>query len=409
MLSAIGGIMLSDVAIRKTKPRERQYKLSDEHGLYVLVTPHGSKLWRMKYRFSGKEKVLSFGPYPEVSLADARAARDEARAHLRDGIDPGIVKIRKRAERSAEQSNTFEVCAMEWLKAMAPTWSAKHAAAVQDSLEKLVFPPMGKLPIKDITPPMVRGLILDIEKNRAKEIARRIRQRMSAVFVHAIACGVAEADPAGVIKGAFAPVPTKPQPAIIDLDDVRAMMRCVEQVPAHVVTKLALRFLALTAARPGEVRLALWSEIDADKWVIPAERMKMRRPHVIPLSQQAMDILDVLRPISGGSPYLFPSSRWIKRPMSENALGYLMNRAGFAGRHVPHGFRSSFSSIMNERCPADRAVIDLMLAHAPANKVEGLYNRAEHMERRRALAQEWANLLLEGFSAPAALLSLPKR
>lgn len=401
--------MLTDAAIRKAKPREKQFKLSDSHGLYVMVMPRGSKLWRMKYRFSGKEKVLSFGPYPEVSLADARAARDEARANLRDGIDPGIVKIRKRAERAASQCNTLEACAMSWLEAMRPTWSPKHAEAVQESLEKLAFPPMGKIPVRDITPPMVRSLILDIEKKRAKEIARRVRQRLSAIFVHAIACGVAEADPAGVIKGAFAPVPTKPQPAIIDLAGVREMMRCVELVPSHVVTKLALRFLALTAARPGEIRLALWSDIEGDTWVIPAERMKMRRAHTIPLSRQAVDILEVLKPISGSSPYLFPSSRWIKRPMSENALGYLMNRSGFAGRHVPHGFRSSFSSIMNERNPADRAIIDLMLAHAPANKVEGLYNRAEHMDRRRALAQEWADILLDGLSPAAALLSLPKR
>lgn len=397
--------MLTDAAIRKVKPREKQFKLTDAHGLFLLVKPTGSRLWQMKYRYGGKEKLLSFGPYPEVSLAEARTSRDSARADLRAGIDPAITKLKRRVAASAEQANTFQAAAEMWLKTMAPTWSSKHAAAVRESLVTLVYPRVGVLPLRDITPPIVRQAILEIEGARAKEIARRCRQRMSAVFIHAIACGLTESDPAGVIKGAFAPVPTKPQPAIIDIGGLRDMLRSSEDTPSHVVTILALRFLALTASRPGELRLAVWSEIDGDLWRIPEERMKMRRPHAIPLSRQALDVIDALRPITGQSPYLFPNVRWAKRPMSENALGYLLNRAGYSGRHVPHGFRAAFSSIMNERNPADRAIIDLMLAHAPSNKIEAVYNRAEHGSRRKEISQEWADLLLEGFKPAAELLA----
>lgn len=401
--------MLTDTAIRKAKPKDKQYKLYDGRGLLLLVRTSGSKLWHYRYRYEGKEQTLSIGAYPEVSLAEARSARDSARADLRAGLNPAITKLRRRAEAAAEQRSTFEVAAREWFAVMAPTWRSRHAASVLDSMERLVFPRLGALPMRDISPQMVRAAVLDIEKVRAKEIARRVRQRISAVFIHAIACGNADADPAGVIKAAFAPVPTKPQPAIIDLTDLREMLSAVEITPAHGVTKLALRFLALTAARPGEVRLATWAEINGDGWLIPAERAKTHKEHLIPLSRQALEVIEAVRPISSGSPYVFPGVRWIMRPMSENALGYLLNRAGYSGRHVPHGFRSSFSSIMNERNPTDRAVIDLMLAHTPSNRVEGVYNRAKHMARRKALAQEWADLLLEDFPPAAELLFLPRR
>lgn len=401
--------MLTDTAIRKAKPKDKQYKLYDGRGLLLLVRTSGSKLWHYRYRYEGKEQTLSIGAYPEVSLAEARSARDRARADLRAGLNPAITKLRRRAEAAAEQRSTFEVAAREWFSVMAPTWRPRHAASVLDSMERLVFPRLGALPMRDISPQMVRAAVLDIEKVRAKEIARRVRQRISAVFIHAIACGKADMDPAGVIKAAFAPVPTKPQPAIIDLTDLREMLSAVETTPAHGVTKLALRFLALTAARPGEVRLATWAEINGDGWLIPAERAKTHKEHLIPLSRQALEVIEAVRPISSGSPYVFPGARWIMRPMSENALGYLLNRAGYSGRHVPHGFRSSFSSIMNERNPTDRAVIDLMLAHTPSNRVEGVYNRAKHMARRKALAQEWADLLLEDFPPAAELLFLPRR
>lgn len=401
--------MLTDTAIRKAKPKDKQYKLYDGRGLLLLVRTSGSKLWHYRYRYEGKEQTLSIGAYPEVSLAEARSARDGARADLRAGLNPAITKLRRRAEAAAEQRSTFEVAAREWFAVMAPTWRPRHAASVLDSMERLVFPRLGALPMRDISPQMVRAAVLDIEKVRAKEIARRVRQRISAVFIHAIACGKADADPAGVIKAAFAPVPTKPQPAIIDLTDLREMLSAVEITPAHAVTKLALRFLALTAARPGEVRLATWAELKGDGWLIPAERAKTHKEHLIPLSRQALEVIEAVRPISSGSPYVFPGARWIMRPMSENALGYLLNRAGYSGRHVPHGFRSSFSSIMNERNPTDRAVIDLMLAHTPSNRVEGVYNRAKHMARRKALAQEWADLLLEDFPPASELLFLPRR
>ncbi|GFE94894.1 tyrosine-type recombinase/integrase [Acetobacter persici] len=401
--------MLTDTAIRKAKPRDKQYKLYDERGLHLLVRPNGSRLWHYRYMFEGKEKTLSIGPYPEVSLAEARSARDSARADLRAGLNPAITKKLRRAQVAAEQNNTLEAAGRDWFALISPTWRPRHAASVLDSLERLVFPRLGAMPLRDITPQMVRDAVVDIEQARAPEIARRVRQRISAIYIHAIACGKAEGDPAGVIKAAFAPVQTRPQPAIIDLPGLREMLRAVDATPAHAVTRMAIRWLALTAARPGEVRLATWADIDGDEWVIPAERAKTHRAHTVPLSRQALDVLEAVRPITGGSPYIFPGARWALRPMSENALSYLLNRAGYAGRHVPHGFRASFSSIMNERSPADRAVIDLMLAHVPSNRVEGVYNRARHMARRKFLAQDWADILLEDFPPAAELLFLPRR
>lgn len=400
--------MLSDAEIRRIKPGEKDRKLADGSGLYLLVRANGARLWRMKYRFAGKEKLLSFGAYPEVSLAAARAARDSARAELRADQDPSLTKLQRRAAASNRDS-AFEPVARAWLKEHQQNWTERHASDVLDSLERLVFPRLGRVPIETITAPMVLEVIRAIEARRAKETARRVRQRMSAIFGFAIGSGLAEGDPAAVVRGALAPLKKGRQPAIVSLVDLRTMMHAAEAVPAHPVTKLAFRFLALTAVRPGELRAMTWRELAGDDWRIPAERMKMRREHVVPLSRQALEALEVVRELTGMGPLPFPNARWARRPMSENAIGYLLNRAGFAGRHVPHGFRAAFSSIMNERWPADRAVIDLMLAHAPKDKVEGAYNRAQHMERRREIAQSWADILLEGAAPLRDLLSGPRR
>jgi integrase len=248
---------------------------------------------------------------------------------------------------------------------------------------------------------MVLKVLREIEDRPAPETARRVRQRVSAVFVYAIALGIGETDPAAIVRGAMAPVVKTRQPAITDLVEARAVLAAVEAQPAHPVTKLANRLLALTAVRPGELRGARWGEfegLDGDQavWRIPADRMKMKREHLVPLSRQAVAVIAATRTLTGRCPLVFPSSRHAHHPMSENAIGYLLNRAGYHGRHVPHGWRATFSSTMNETFRADRHVIDLMLAHAPKDKTEAAYNRALHMERRHELAQLWADLLLEG-------------
>ena len=400
--------MLTDMQVRKLTPAEKAFKASDSGGLYLQVTPGGSKLWRMKYRFGGKEKLLSFGAYPDVSLSDARRARDDARQEIRAGRDPSLTRKQRRAQ-AASSETRLQVVGETWLTAQKPTWTERHYNDVETSLARLVWPKLGNIPIPEITPPMVLSVIKDIEKTRAIETARRVRQRLSAIFCYGIATGVGSSDPADVIKGALAPLKKGHQPAITDLVELRQMIADVESIPAHPVTILAMRFLALTAVRPGEVRAMPWLEIKEDIWEIPAERMKMKRPHVVPLSRQAMETLAAVHTLTGRGPIVFPNSRWAHRPMSENAIGYMINRAGYSGRHVPHGFRAAFSSIMNERQPEQRLVIDQMLAHTLKDKTELAYNRAQHLERRRAIYQEWADNLLEGFVSPMDLIQRPRR
>jgi integrase len=282
-----------------------------------------------------------------------------------------------------------------------------HAYDVLHSLERDVFPDLGAIPIKDITAANVLAVLRKIEKRPAIETARRVRQRISAVFVYAIASGRAESDPAAIVQKAMAPMVKGRQPAITDLEAARAILRAVDAEPASPVTKLALRLLALTVVRPGTLITTPWEEIDAIDparpiWQVSAVRMKLRlhykgdeaRDHLVPLPTQSIETLKAVRALTGRGPFLFPNQRHAHKPASENALGYLLNRAGYHHRHVPHGWRATFSSVMNERFKHDRHIIDLMLAHVPANRVEGAYNRAEHLERRIELAQEWANLLM---------------
>lgn len=404
--------MLTDKAIKAARPREKAYKLADAGGLHLFVSPSGGRLWRVRYEIGGKEKLLSLGPYPDLSLAGAREKRDEARALLRQGRDPGIEK-RIRRVAATDEANGFEAIARAWHAQQAPTWTQRHAGDVMDSLTTHVFPTLGRVPIADITPPMVLALVREIEARPAVETARRVRQRMSAVFVWAIATGRGTSDPAAVVRGALAPLSKGRQPAITDLGEARAMLAKAEAEHAHPVTKLALRFLALTSVRPGEVRGLRWEELRLDgpepTWHVPAERMKMKREHSVPLARQAVEVLAAARGFTGRGPLVFPNSRHAHKPMSENAIGYLLNRAGFHHKHVPHGWRATFSTVMNERFRPDRSVIDLMLAHAPDDATEAAYNRAAHMGRRRELAQAWADLLLEGARPAAEIVLGPRR
>jgi integrase len=413
---------LTDVAVRNAKPRDQAYKLADSGGLYLYVATSGGRLWRMDYRHESKRQTLSIGRYPITGLSDARAKRDEAKRQLAAGINPARARKEQKDKVRASGLDTFEAIAREWYDLQKSTWVPRHAEDVIHSLERDVFPTIGDVPIREITAPQVLKLLRSIEGRPAIETARRIRQRISAVFVYAIASGRGETDPAAIVQKAMAPQKKGRQPAITDLEGAREMLRRAEATPASPVTKLALRLLALTAVRPGTLITTPWSEfvdIDAQEpmWTVPAERMKMRlhfksdeaRDHLVPLSPQALATIDVLRKSTGGGPLVFPNGRHAHKPMSENAIGYLLNRAGYHHRHVPHGWRATFSSVMNERFPADSRVIDLMLAHTPKDRVEGAYNRAAHLRRRGELAQSWADLLLDGFAAPDALLKGPRR
>ncbi|EKN01080.1 MULTISPECIES: integrase arm-type DNA-binding domain-containing protein [unclassified Acidocella] len=406
--------MLTDTKIRTAKPAEKGYRLTDAGGLFLWVTPAGSKIWRLRYEYRGKEKLLTLGPYPAIGLSEAREKREAAKAVMRDGRDPGLARKLQRAAGDLAADNTFQAVAELWHARQAPTWTEHHAKDVMDSLKKYVFPRIGKLPVAEIETPAVVAVLLAIEKNGAPETARRVRQRLSAVFVYAVAMGLAKIDPAHLARAALAPMKKGRQPAITDLAKLQEMMRAVDDHPAHPVTRLAMRLLALTAVRPGELRGAQWPEFvgldgGSPVWEIPGPRMKMKVPHAVPLSAQAVETIRAVQKLTGSAQFVFPSPRQQHHPMSENALGYALNRAGYHGHHVPHGFRAAFSSIMNENFRADRQVIDLMLAHAPKNEVEGAYNRATHAARRRELAQAWADMLMDGLTAPEELLGLPQR
>jgi integrase len=406
--------MLTDLVVRGLKSGPKPYKKADRDGLYIYVTPSGSKLWRMKFRFDGREQLLSFGDYRQVSLAEARARCQVARQQLRNKVNPAaaLSAVAPVAGPPVADRPTFEQLARDWHVKQAPGWRARHADDVLVSLERDVFPAIGRLPIDMITVPIVYALVHAIEEHGAVETAHRVRQRISAVHVFGIAKGVCADNPAAAIKGALTTITKKRRPAIIELDELREMLRKAEAEHCHPVTKLALRLLALTAVRPGELRLAGWREFDltADSppvWRIGGERMKMGQAHVVPLAPQAVDVIEAVRVLSGRGPLLFPNSRHAHLPMSENSLGYLLNRAGFHRRHVPHGFRSAFSSIMNERDPADGDVVEVCLAHSISG-VRGRYMRADFNGRRRALLAEWADLLLDGFAPAATLLEGPR-
>ncbi len=425
---------LTDVQARKAAPREKDYKLADSGGLYLFVTTKGHRGWRMKYRFAGKEKLLSFGPYPEVSLAAARDKRDAARRQLREHKDPSIEERKRKMAAHAAAGATFEKVARDWYAAQVPRWSPVNQRKVLQALERDVYPEIGALPLIDIDGPMVLKLLRKVERRGAIDTAKRLRQHISAAFQYGMAEGLCTIDPASMIQKALKPTPpNKKQPAVKTLAEARQLLIDIEGTTSGPLTKLASRLLALTAVRPGVVRAATWNEFEGIDWVDPdapapdalwrisADRMKLDLEnkgdeafeHVVPLAPAAVDVLRAVYRLTGRGKYLFNSVRSTAQPMSENTINYMYARNGYSGRHVPHGWRSTFSTVMNERAveqqrPDDRAIIDAMLAHKPSGMSgsEMAYNRAMHMPRRRALANEWAELLVDGLCSPGDHLEL---
>jgi len=398
---------LTDLKLRAAKPGPKGYRLPDGGGLHLFVTPSGVRSWRWRYEQDGQEKTLVLGRYPAMGLADARRTRDAARDRLRAGPDP--------AGEEAKQAPTFEDVARGWHETNRTRWKPHHAADVLASLTAEIFPVFGAMPINKITPAMVLAALRPLETRGAVETARRIRRRCSMVFGYAMHGGWDVSDPTLHLLPAMAPLPKKGRrPALLDLTEARLLLTAVDGAPGQPATKLAMRFLALTAVRPGEAAGLRWDELreldgPEPSWLIPAGRMKMQREHLVPLPRQAVEALAAIRPLTGRGPFAFPNLRNNREPMSENALGFMLLRLGYKGRHVPHGWRATFSTLMNERYPGDRAIIDLMLAHQPKDAVERAYNRAEHLARRRVLAQAWADLLMEGAAPAASLLDGPRK
>jgi integrase len=392
--------MLTDVAVRKAKAAEKPYKMADGLGLYLLVTTTGVRSWRMDYRFNNKRRTITFGLYPDVPIVDARKKREAARKQLDDGIDPGA-----EVEPPPPVSN-FESVAREWHTLSLSRWKPSHAVSVMSQMEQDVFPVLGAKAIDTITAPMVLAALRRIEARGAIDTARRLRQRISAVFVYGIAIGICINDPAAIIMRAMAPMKVAGlRPALTTIEEARQIIADCDAADGTANIKLAMRLLALTSVRPGELVGAAWGEFegldgDAPLWRIPKERMKgelgAQFEHWVPLSVQAVATIKAV-PRKGA--LLFPNRRSPLLPMTGDALSALLARAGYRGRHVPHGWRSTFSTLMNQVVERqgrieDRAIIDLMLAHTPRSGVEHLYNRYAYMDRRREIAQAWADILL---------------
>jgi len=420
--------MLTVTEIKAAEPKAKAYKLHDTGGLFLLVLPSGTKSWRQKYRFGGKEKQLTHGRFPSLSLKDAREARDEARRQLEQGVDPARKSQVARAKRAGTYTGptTVKQAALRWHSLQSHGWKPRHAEDVKNALEREVFPVIGDRPIAEVATADIRPIIDAMQDRGAVDQAHRMLMRLSRIWQLAIVDEIATMDPAAPLTAILMPVPKRKYRALITLPECRSALQAFEQERHWPETKLASRLLALTAARPGPVRFAQASEFfDLDgedpRWIIPAEKMKLERAEAeqenfafqIPLARQTVELVKVAIANCDGRPYLFSSIQFAHKPVSENALSTAYRRSPlFGGRHVPHGWRSSFSTIMNERAadldrPGDRAVIDLMLGHKPEG-VEAHYNRAAYMARRRLIAQEWADLLTPGLMPPEQLLEGPR-
>lgn len=388
---------LTDAKIRNTKPADKPLKLTDGGGLYLEVRPTGTRLWRLRYRIDGKENVFAIGAYPEIGLADARDAREKAKPLIRQGIHPSHNRQAERLANSAANANTFEAVAREWIKKKAPSWTPYYLRQVERFMAADVFPFVGKLPIRNVSAAHLLEILNRIEGRGAATVALLVRQWSSAVFRYAVATLRADADPAAALKGAIhRPKVQHHKP--LTRDQIAEFSKALEQYGGYRTTVIALRLMLLTFVRTVELRKAEWIEFDLDRaeWRIPAERMKMREPHLVPLSTQAVELLRELATHTGGRRQLFPNLRNPSECMTATTLNRALERMGFNGKDSigfsAHGFRATASTMLNEMgFRAD--VIERQLAHAERNKVRASYNQAEYLEERRQMMQAWAEYL----------------
>ncbi len=387
---------LTDVQIKAAKPREKPYKLSDGGWLFLLVNPSESKLWRVAYRFAGKEKLLALGSYPEVSLKDARAKRDEARALLASSIDPGEQKKVEKLARVSAAGITFKLVAMDYSDKLQREGRAPATLAKIEWLLSLVLPKIGERPIGQITAAEILAALKAIEARGNLETAKRLRATIGAVFRYAIATARAETDPTAVLKGALVAPKTKHRAAITDPVALGAFLRSLDAFDGQPETVAALKLLPLVFTRPGELRLAEWVEFDLNKavWTIPASRTKMRREHQVPLPRQALAILEGLKELTGGGWLVFPGVRSKDRPISENTMNASMRRMGFTQEQVTaHGFRATASTLLNESGKFSADAIERALAHQDPDPVRRAYARGAFWAERVEMAQWWADYL----------------
>ena len=385
--------MLTPSAVQNAKPRAKPYKLADERGLYLLVRPNRSRWWRFDYRrpVTHKRNTLSLGTFPDVSLKRARDRRDECRRLIEEGVDPAIT----RQNETALSTNTFEAVAREWYAKHSPQWKPSHGSKIIRRLERDVFPWIGSRPISKLDSPSVLAVLRRIDARGARETAHRASQNISQVCRYAVATGRADIDPTPVLRGAIPPARSKHFASITNADRIGELLRAIDGYTGYYVTRAALQLAPVVFLRPGELRQAMWAEIDLDsaEWRIPADRMKGHALHIVPLSKQAVTILTDLKPLTGSGHFVFPSLRSRERPMSENTINAALRRLGYDGDTMTgHGFRSMASTLLNEQ-GWNRDAIERQLAHAERDAVRAAYNYAEHLPERRNMMQVWADYL----------------
>ncbi|QSD35779.1 tyrosine-type recombinase/integrase [Pectobacterium brasiliense] len=380
--------------VETAKPKEKPYKMADGGGLYLLVKTNGSRYWRLKYRIDGKEKLLALGVYPDVSLADARAKRDEARKGIAGGIDPLEVKKEQKVEREAQVKNTFQQIALEWHSMKVKKWSAGYASDILEAFNKDVFPFIGQRPVADIKPLELLNVLKKMEDRGATEKAKKVRQRCGEVFRYAIVTGRAEYNPAPDLTSAMQGHESTHYP-FLTTEELPAFFKALAGYSGSELIVLAARLLIITGLRTGELRGALWSEIDTKEalWEISAERMKMRRPHIIPLSTQALAIIEQIRAMTGQFPLLFPGRNAPSKTMSEASINQVFKRIGYTGRVTGHGFRHTMSTVLHEQ-GYNTAWIETQLAHVDKNAIRGTYNHAQYLDGRREMLQWYADYMV---------------
>jgi integrase len=386
-------MVLKDIHVRNAKPKAKIYRLFDGGGLYLELSPGGGKYWRYKYRFAEKEKRLAFGTYPDLSLSEARELHAQARKALAKGEDPSAVKREAARQIKLKSTNTFEAIAREWHQNNLTKWTPKHGTKVLRRLEVDIFRSLGSRPIAEISSSEMLEAIRKIEKRGAFDIAHRVLQSCGQIFAYAIITDRAERNPTTALRGALKPV-QKNHHAYLKADDLPEFLSKLENYDGDLQTQLAVRLLLLTFVRTGEMRGAKWEEInfDASEWRIPAERMKMRDPHIVPLSTQAITALREMQSRTSNNEYVFPNQQKPTGFMSENTILYALYRMGYHSRATGHGFRSTASTILNEN-DFSPDIIERQLAHRERNEVRAAYNHAQYLKERRKMMQWWADYL----------------
>ncbi len=400
----------TDKAIKAAKPESKQYRMSAGQGMYLQVMPNGSKLWRLKYRHGGKEKTLSFGAYPDVTLAQARLKREEARQQIAEGIDPSEL-IKEQRQQAKAKVLTFKTVAERWYKdktelALKP-WAPATAEKARLYLEKDLYPAFGSRPIAEITRLELIELNAKIEERGALDVSKKIRQWLGAIFDDAYDRGEIPANPAHNLKaGARSKGATHKHHPSVAFSELPAMLEAVDATGSHKLIKAAVRLLMLTAVRPAELRLAQWSEFDLEAavWTIPAERMKMRRPHSVPLTSQVLELLAQIKAINpDGHLFIVQGAK----PISENTINKTIKLAGYGGKHTGHGFRHLLSTELNER-GYNSDWIEAQLAHASEDKIRATYNKAQYLEQRRTMMQDWADSI-DALAAGANVVAFKRK